>query len=95
MTRSELIEKLAEAKNINPVVAEQAVLTMIEAMKDTLVAGDRIEIRGFGSFEIREYSGRTSARNPKSGAPIVVAPRKAPFFKAGKEMRDKLLSTGG
>lgn len=59
---------------------------LIEAMADSLVAGDNIEIRGFGSFHVREYEGYIG-RNPKSGKLIEVKAKKLPFFKVGKELR--------
>jgi len=58
-------------------------------MTDTLIAGNRIEIRGFGSFEIREYDGYT-ARNPKTGEQIEVKPKKLPFFKTGKDLKERI-----
>ena len=63
-------------------------------MADTLVAGDRIEIRGFGSFEIREYEGY-SGRNPKTGLEVSVGPKKTPFFKVGKELKERIMAGGG
>lgn len=58
-------------------------------MTDTLVSSNRIEIRGFGSFEIREYDGYT-ARNPKTGEQIEVKPKKLPFFKTGKDLKERI-----
>jgi integration host factor subunit beta len=58
-------------------------------MTDTLVAGGRIEIRGFGSFEIRSFDGY-SGRNPKTGKLVNVKPKKSPFFKVGKELRVRI-----
>lgn len=89
MTRSDLIEKLAIEKNISNTVAESIVLEIFGSMTDTLVSGNRIEIRGFGSFEIREYDGYT-ARNPKTGEQIEVKPKKLPFFKTGKDLKGRI-----
>jgi len=89
MTRSDLIEKLAELRNINYSVAEAVVLEIFGSMTETLVSGNRIEIRGFGSFEIREYDGYT-ARNPKTGEQIEVKPKKLPFFKTGKDLKERI-----
>lgn len=89
MTRSDLIEKLAIEKNISNTVAESIVLEIFGSMTDTLVSGNRIEIRGFGSFEIREYDGYT-ARNPKTGEQIEVKPKKLPFFKTGKDLKERI-----
>jgi integration host factor subunit beta len=93
MIRSELIEKLAKKKNIAYVVAEAIVAEIFKSMTDTLVSGNRIEVRGFGSFEVREYDGYT-ARNPKNGVKIKVNPKKAPFFKVGKDLKERILEGG-
>lgn len=92
MTRSELIERLAETKGISLNVAEQIVLKIFGSMSDTLIAGDRIEIRGFGSFHIKQYAGYTG-RNPKTGIEAVVAPKKLPSFKVGKELKDRIMGS--
>ena len=93
MTRSDLIEQLAERRGINLAVAETVVHEIFSSMADTLIAGNRIEIRGFGSFEIREYEGY-SGRNPKTGLEVVVKPKKSPFFKVGKELKERILEPG-
>jgi len=87
MTRSDLIDRLATEKNISNTVAETIVTEIFKGMSDTLVAGNRIEIRGFGSFENREYEGYIG-RNPKTGAKTDVGPNKLPFFKVGKELKE-------
>jgi integration host factor subunit beta len=89
MTRSDLIEKLAIEKNISNTIAERIVLEIFKSMTETLVSGNRIEIRGFGSFEVREYEGYT-ARNPKTGVKLEVKPKKLPFFKTGKDLKDRI-----
>ena len=91
MTRSELIEQLAQNTCKSITAAEAVVHEIFDSMTDTLIAGDRIEIRGFGSFEIREYEGYTG-RNPKSGLEVSVKPKKTPFFKTGKELKERVLS---
>ena len=91
MTRSDLIDKLAEKMSISNTVAEAIVMEIFSSMTDTLVAGNRIEIRGFGSFEIRDYNER-SGRNPKTGEKIEVKPRKSPFFKVGKELKERIMA---
>ncbi|MDD2851925.1 MAG: integration host factor subunit beta [Desulfuromonadaceae bacterium] len=93
MTRSDLIELLAERKNVPVTVADTIVLEIFDSIADTLIAGDRIEIRGFGSFEIREYAERTG-RNPKSGSEVTVTAKKRPFFKVGKELKERILNSG-
>lgn len=93
MTRSDLIEKLAVEKNISITVAEKVITEIFKSMADALISGGRVEIRGFGSFEVREYDGRT-ARNPKSGEKIKVAAKKRPFFKTGKDLKERILNSG-
>lgn len=91
MTKSELIELLAEKKNLSASTAEAIIHEIFASMTDTLINGDRIEIRGFGSFEIREYEGY-SGRNPKTGIEVTVAQKKSPHFKVGKELRERILA---
>ncbi|MDR2800627.1 MAG: integration host factor subunit beta [Desulfovibrio sp.] len=87
MNKSELIKTLAEETNISLDDATLVVNTFVESMKKTLLAGDRIEIRGFGSFKIKEYGGY-SGRNPKTGEKISVVPKRLTFFRAGKELKE-------
>lgn len=89
MNKSELIEKLAERSQINVVQAEEVVNLIYRKMCDTLVSGGRIEIRGFGSFVVKEY-GAYQGRNPKTGEKISVPPKKLPFFKVGKELKERV-----
>jgi integration host factor subunit beta len=93
MTRSDLIEQLAERKGLSINTAEAILHEVFGGMSETLVAGNRIEIRGFGSFELREYEGYTG-RNPKTGLEVVVKPKKTPFFKAGKDLKERILESG-
>ncbi len=93
MTKSELIETLAQQKDIPYRRAEQVINEIFDAMSEALVAGDRIEIRGFGSFVVKEYDGYTG-RNPKSGEQIEVKPKKLPFFKVGKQLKERVLGEG-
>lgn len=90
MNRSDLIDMLASEKNISFKRAEQVVNEIFTGMSEALLDGERIEIRGFGSFEIREY-GSYTGRNPKTGEPIEVKPKRLPFFKVGKELRERVL----
>ena len=89
MNKSDLINLLAERRELPLKVSETIVNTIFDLMTDTLVAGTRIEIRGFGSFELREYDGYT-ARNPKSGESVTVKPKRSPFFKVGKELKERV-----
>ena len=87
MNKSEMIETLAAKRGISFKKAEEIVNTVFEAMTTALLDGDRIEIRGFGSFVVNEYKAYTG-RNPKSGEAIAVKPKKLPFFKVGKELKE-------
>ncbi len=94
MTRSDLAERLAKEQGIAYAIAEEIVRTIFGHMTETLIAGGRIEIRGFGSFEAREYEGR-SGRNPKTGQLVMVKPKKSPFFKTGKELKERIMVGNG
>lgn len=87
MNKSELIEALAEEINIPLREASSATNTILEAMTDALAGGNSIEIRGFGSFVVKDY-GSYYGRNPKTGEKIQVSPKKLPFFKVGKELKE-------
>ncbi len=89
MNKAELIQELVKQGHITQKVAKIVVDTVFEEMKQALVNGNRIEIRGFGSFSIREYDGY-EGRNPKTGEKVKVAPKRLPFFKVGKELRDRI-----
>ena len=89
MNKSELIEKLAERTGINVLQAEEVVNLIYRKMRDTMVNGGRIEIRGFGSFVVKEYQAY-QGRNPKTGEKISVPPKKLPFFKVGKELKERI-----
>ncbi|HEY4706207.1 MAG TPA: integration host factor subunit beta [Thermodesulfobacteriota bacterium] len=90
MTKSELIEAVAaKATNFSRKDVEIIVDTLFESMAQSLTKGDKVEIRGFGSFKIKERDGR-QGRNPKSGENIFIDAKKVPFFKAGKEIRERI-----
>ncbi|MGI6524795.1 MAG: HU family DNA-binding protein [Bdellovibrionota bacterium] len=89
MNKSELMERLAEKCGINIMQAEDVVNLIYRKMRDTLVSGGRIEIRGFGSFVVKEYKAY-QGRNPKTGAKISVPNKKLPFFKVGKELKERI-----
>lgn len=89
MNKSELIEKLSERTGLNVVQAEEVVNLIYKKMRDTMVSGGRIEIRGFGSFVVKEYQAY-QGRNPKTGDKIAVPPKKLPFFKVGKELKERI-----
>ncbi len=89
MKKSELVKILAEKSGLNSKLAARVVDTFFGSIKEALKNGDRVEIRGFGSFEIREY-GSYVGINPKTRKKIQVPPKKLPFFKAGKELRERV-----
>lgn len=90
MTKSELIQLLAER---NPHLylrdIERIIETVFEEMTAALAKGDRVELRGFGAFSVKSREGRTG-RNPRTGQSVKVDAKKLPFFKTGKELRDRL-----
>lgn len=89
VTKSDLIEQLSEKLQLQRGKAEAFVNTMFDSMVAALQRGDRIEIRGFGSFEVRHYKGY-EGRNPRTGEPVAVRPKRLPFFKCGKELRERV-----
>ncbi len=89
MTKSELIQALAEKSQIDPALARSVVENLIDMMKQQLLDGGRVEIRGFGSFEMREYDSY-KGRNPKTGESVSVKPKRTPFFKCGKKLMEML-----
>ena len=90
MTKSELIEQLTDEHQIlNKRDAEMVINLIFGGIGKALAQGDRVEIRGFGSFSVRERAAR-EARNPKSGELVKIASRKTPFFKTGKELRERV-----
>lgn len=89
MNKSELIEKLSQTLNLSHREAAAITKTILDKMANALAQGENIEIRGFGSFVIKEYKAY-EGRNPKTGKKIKVQPKKLPFFKVGKELREKV-----
>jgi integration host factor subunit beta len=87
MNKAELIMKVSEKANVTQKVAKVIVDTLFNGMKESLEKGERIEIRGFGSFVVRDYGGY-KGRNPKTGEIVAVLPKKLPFFKVGKELKE-------
>ena len=93
MTRSELIAQLAERfPQLVQKDAEMAVTEILGAIHAALVHGDRVEIRGFGVFDLNHRTPR-QARNPKTGEPVAVPAKWVPAFKAGKELRERVMAT--
>lgn len=90
MTKRDLAEKLSErCEQLHLREAELIVNTIFDAMTEALVKGDRIEIRGFGSFQIKHRQAR-EGRNPRSGKKVHVDSKKVPFFKVGKELKKRV-----
>lgn len=89
MNKSELIKTLAEQKGLHVDDSAEIVGAFVDSIKEALVRGDRVEIRGFGSFKIKEYRGYVG-RNPKTGSVVDVTPKKLPFFRPGKELKEYL-----
>jgi integration host factor subunit beta len=89
MTKSELIAAVAERIDVPKSRADSIVNAVFDSMKQALVADERIELRGFGSFSIREYQARTG-RNPRTGEEVDVPPKKSVHFKVGKELKERV-----
>ncbi|MEM1347169.1 MAG: HU family DNA-binding protein [Myxococcota bacterium] len=87
MTKSELIQAVSERQSIPKKRAEEIVNAMFAAMADALIDNRRIEVRGFGSFSIREYEARLG-RNPRTNETVHVDAKRSVHFKVGKELRD-------
>jgi integration host factor subunit beta len=92
MNKSELIEALAQDIGLPHREAAAITNTVIDTMTEALARGESIEIRGFGSFVIKHY-GSYEGRNPKTGKKIKVSPKKLPFFKVGKDLREQVNTT--
>lgn len=90
MTKSELIQRLAD-KNPHLYLRdiEKIVDTVLGEIGDAMVRGDRVELRGFGAFSVKERAARVG-RNPRTGESVAVSAKSMPFFKTGKELRDRL-----
>jgi integration host factor subunit beta len=87
MTKADLIDEVTKTGTQSRKESEVIVEAIFESIIASLRAGDKIEIRGFGSFRVRQREARMG-RNPKTGEPVAVAARKVPFFKPSKELRD-------
>ena len=89
MTKAELIEEVAKVASLTKKETELIVNTVFDNITDALGKGDKVELRGFGSFRIRHRGARTG-RNPKTGDKVKVPPKRIPYFKPGKELRELL-----
>ena len=89
MNKSQLVAKVAEKAGLTKKDAEKAVNGLFASIQEALVAGDKVQMIGFGTFDVKKRPART-ARNPRTGAEIKIAASKAPSFKAGKALKDKV-----
>jgi integration host factor subunit beta len=87
MTKAELVERVAEKIDLTKKQTEAIVNILLSSITEALGKGDKVELRGFGSFRIRERNPR-EGRNPKTGETVSIPAKKVPFFKAGKELRE-------
>ncbi len=87
MTKADLIDELAKVSNLTKKEGETIVNTVFENITDALAKGDKVELRGFGSFRIRQRNAR-KGRNPKTGTSVSVPEKRVPFFKVGKRLRE-------
>ncbi len=91
MTKSDIVKKLSENMKLKKKIAEEVIDTIFDSMKESLIKGDKVEIRGFGTFKVKNYKAY-EGRNPRTGEIINVKPKKLPFFKVGKELKEKINS---
>ncbi|SEM34415.1 integration host factor subunit beta [Syntrophus gentianae] len=89
MNKSELIEALSKKEGLTEKKAIEVINLLFKGFTEELQNGGRIEIRGFGSFVVRNYNAYTG-RNPKTGKNIKVSPKRLPFFKVGKELKERV-----
>ncbi len=89
MSKLDLSQKLKEKCKLTKQESDEIVKIFFSGMADALTNGDRVEIRGFCSFYVKEYDGYTG-RNPKTGKSVDIAPKKLPFFKCGKELKERV-----
>lgn len=89
MTKSNLIDRMCEACKVPTGRSEQIVNAIFDSIEQALNRGERVEIRGFGSFEVRDYRGYVG-RNPRTGSTVQVKPKRLAFFKVGKELKDRV-----
>ena len=91
MNKLELVTALKDKTGVSKVEAAKIVETFFDTMADTLATGERVEVRGLCSFFVKEYKSYTG-RNPKTGEKVTIAPKKLPFFKCGKEFKERINS---
>ena len=89
MNKPDLIQTLKDSNHLSKSEAETVINLFFDKMAEALAQGDRVEIRGLCSFFVKKYKGYTG-RNPKTGEKVKIAPKKLPFFKVGKELKDRV-----
>ncbi len=89
MTKTDLIQALSKDTGLTIRKAKQVVRTLFSSMANALADGDRVEIRGFGTFKVKNYDGYTG-HNPKTGKSIKIKPKKLPFFKCSNELKERV-----
>ncbi|HSR49794.1 MAG TPA: integration host factor subunit beta [Acidobacteriota bacterium] len=87
MTKAELVDSVAKNSELSKKDAEIIVQTVLDSIVDSLKSGDKVELRGFGSFRLRERASR-QGRNPKTGEKVFVPAKKVPYFKPGKDLKE-------
>lgn len=87
MTKAELVERIAAKINLTKKDTERVVNIVFGSIIQSLAGSDKVELRGFGSFRVRSRESR-DGRNPRTGDRVAIPPKKVPFFKAGKELRE-------
>lgn len=93
MTKAELVEDVADAAELTKKDAERLVEIVFESIIESLNQGEKIELRGFGSFRVRERGARRG-RNPKTGDPVNIPAKRVPYFKPGKELKELINGDG-
>lgn len=91
MTKADLIDEVAKSSELSKKDAEVIVQTVLDSIVDSLKTGEKVELRGFGSFRLRERASR-EGRNPKTGEKVFVPAKRVPYFKPGKELKDLINS---
>jgi len=91
MTKADLVDHVAAIVDLPKKQADEVVQTVLDSVVAALHRGEKVELRGFGSFRVRQRDARIG-RNPKTGAKVQVPPKRIPYFKPGKHLREELLS---
>jgi integration host factor subunit beta len=89
MNRADIVNRLSEQSNLSQKLAKLVVDTIIDTIRKAIISGERVEIRGFGSFSLRSYK-PYKGRNPKNGEIVEVPAKRLPYFKVGKELREMI-----